>query len=172
MVYDTFESTDSVYSGPIQWWVNPSKFGLAFTANADVTIHGAIWYRQPDISGVVDTPVLYLSQDMTTAPAAAEKATAGSWDHAGWETITFDEPIHMDAGEQRVIWITTHAQRDISRDGYYFASNTVSPGGLVTAQIPSSRYNANGYDPGTENIPPEATSNTTSYWLFPMVTAD
>ena len=113
-----------------------------------------------------------MSQDMTEAPAVAEKATAPSRSSAGWETIMFDEPIHMEQGEQRVIWITTHAQRDVSRNGYYFVEpNNVSPGGLITAQYPSSRYNANGYEPGTENIPPISTSPTTSYWLFPLVTA-
>ena len=83
----------------------------------------------------------------------------------------FDEPIHMEQGEQRLIWITTHAQLDISRNGTYFVEpNNVSPGGLITAQYPSSRY-AIGYATGTENIPPTSTSPTTSYWLFPLVTA-
>ena len=97
------------------------------------------------------------------ARVVAEKATAPSRSSAGWETIMFDEPVHMEQGEQRVIWITTHAQRDVSRNGYYFVEpNNVSPGGLITAQYPSSRYNANGYEPGTENIPPISTSPTTS----------
>ena len=78
----------------------------------------------------------------------------------------------MEAGEQRVIWITTTDDRDLARQGDYFvAPNNVSPGGLITAQYPSSHYNANGYEPGTENIPPISTSNTTSYWLFPLVAA-
>ena len=116
--------------------------------------------------------MLYLSADMTEAPAVASKAATVGWDHKGWETITFDEPIHMEAGEQRVIWITTTDDRDLARQGDYFvAPNNVSPGGLITAQYPSSHYNANGYEPGTENIPPISTSNTTSYWLFPLVAA-
>ena len=171
-VYDTFETTDTEYANVIQYWVNPSKFGLAFTANEDVEIHGAIWYRIKDVEGTSDEPVLHLSADMTEAPAVASKAASTHWAEKGWETITFDEPIRMSAGEQRVIWITTTDSRDIARQGDYFVEpNNVSPGGLITAQYPSSRYNANGWEPGTENIPPTATSPTTSYWLFPLVTA-
>ena len=171
-VFDTFETTDTEYANVIQYWVNPSKFGLAFTANEDIEIHGAIWYRIKDVDGTTDEPVLHLSADMTEAPAVASKAASTHWAQRGWETITFDEPIRMSAGEQRVIWITTTDARDIARQGDYFVEpNNVSPGGLITAQYPSSRYNANGWEPGTENIPPTATSPTTSYWLFPLATA-
>ncbi len=172
LVFDTFETTDTEYANVIQYWEKPSKLGFAFTANADVEIHGAIWYRMKDIDGTTDEPVLHLSADMTDAPAVASKAASTQWGAKGWETITFDEPIRMSAGEQRVIWITTTDSRDLARQGDYFVEpNHVSPGGLITAQYPSSKYNANGWDPGTENIPPEGTSPTTSYWLFPLVAA-
>ena len=171
-VFDTFETTDAVYSNVIQYWVNRSKFGLAFTANEDVEIHGAIWYRIEDVEGTHDEPVLHLSADMTEAPAVASKAATVGWHQRGWETITFDEPIRMEAGEQRVIWITSTDSRDLARQGDYFVEpNNVSPGGLITAQYPSSHYDANGWADGTENIPPTGLSPTTSYWLFPLVTA-
>jgi len=171
-VYDTFETTDAVYTNVIQYWVNRAKFGLAFTANEDVEIHGAIWYRIEDVEGTHDEPVLHLSADMTEAPAVASKAATVGWHQRGWETITFDEPIRMEAGEQRVIWITSTDSRDLARQGDYFVEpNNVSPGGLITAQYPSSHYDANGWADGTENIPPTGLSPTTSYWLFPLVTA-
>ena len=171
-VFDTFETTDAVYTNVIQYWVNRAKFGLAFTANADVEIHGAIWYRIEDVEGTHDEPVLHLSADMTEAPAVASKAATVGWHQRGWETITFDEPIRLEAGEQRVIWITSTDSRDLARQGDYFVEpNNVSPGGLITAQYPSSHYDANGWADGTENIPPTGLSPTTSYWLFPLVTA-
>jgi hypothetical protein len=170
-VFDTFESTDTVYSNVVQWWQHPSKLGLAFTANDDLLVYGAIWYRKKDIAGTNDHPVLHLSADMTQAPAVASQAATVGWNADGWETITFDAPIHMSAGEHRVIWITTYDQRDLARQGDYFVPpHTTSPGGLVTAMFPSSRYDANGWAPGTDDIPPISTSDYTSYWLFPMVT--
>jgi hypothetical protein len=169
--FDTFESTDTVYSNVIQWWVHQSKLGLAFTANDDLLVYGAIWYRIRDIEGTNDHPVLHLSADMTQAPAVASEPATVGWDTTGWETIMFDSPVHMAAGEQRVIWITTYDQRDLARQGDYFVPpHTTSPGGLVTAMFPSSRYDANGWTPGTEDIPPISTSDYTSYWLFPLVT--
>ena len=164
-VTDSFETDASVYSGAVQYWNAGAKFGLAFTANGNVLVHGARWWRKTTFSA--SNPVLHIGALFSPADASAPCAT--EWPADGWETIQFAAPVAIPTGAERVIWITTAADVDLARDATYFPEpRSTLPAGLITSLEPSGRYNLPKHD--ADDDAPDSTADNVWYWLDPLCT--
>ncbi|MEH2588343.1 VCBS repeat-containing protein [Bradyrhizobium sp. AZCC 1721] len=145
-----FSSSDTpaILSDPDTAQVN---LGVRFTSSSAGTITGIKYYKGANDTGT-HTGSLWSSTGTLLATATFTNETA-----SGWQTVTFSNPVAIDAGTTYVA--SYHSNGHYAATGNYFTTARVN--GPLTA--PASNNGVYVY--GTGNLFPTSTYGAANYWV-------
>lgn len=135
---------------------NPVTLGLEFTADEDASLEGLRLYVTEANSGL-DSIDLW-GADGTLLAHAQVKPAGGE----GWQMLTFDEPVQLNAGETYVAsYFTTSGGYSVSQ-GFFTGAEDKGP--------VSFGENAGVYSYGSESGFPDQTYLASNYWVDLVLT--
>ena len=141
-------NTPAILSDPDTAQVN---LGVRFSSSSAGTITGIKYYKGANDTGT-HTGTLWTSTGTLLATATFTNETA-----SGWQTVTFSNPVAIDAGTTYVA--SYHSNGHYTATGNYFTTARVN--GPLTA--PASNNGVYAY--GTGNLFPTSTYGAANYWV-------
>ena len=127
------------------------NLGVRFTSTSAGTITGIKYYKGANDTGT-HTGTLWSSTGTLLATATFTNETA-----SGWQTVTFSNPVAIDAGTTYVA--SYHSNGHYTATGNYFT--TARTNGPLTA--PAGNNGVYAY--GTGNLFPTSAFGATNYWV-------
>jgi hypothetical protein len=135
---------------------NSVELGMKFEADVAGTITGVRYYKSADDTGT-HVANLWTATGTLIASATFQNETA-----SGWQTVSFDQPVSIDADTQYVV--SYHSNGYYAASGNYFSSD-VTNGSHLTAPASGTSGGNGVYAYGSGSNFPTDSFNASNYWV-------